>query len=318
MSRPVLNTFGPAFAALAAVMFSANDVVIKFLSGDYALHEIVLIRSIVGLGVVLCLMVPLSGGLHLLRTKRLGLHIIRALCVVFANLTFFLGLAALPLAECVAIFFISPFLITIFSRIFLKEPVGPRRWSAIALGLCGTAIIQRPGTEAFQPASLYPMAAAFGYASLHILTRHMRDTENAVSMTFYIQAVFICITILLGLTIGDGKFAEQSDPSLAFLFRPWIWPAWVDLPFMVMLGVFASGGGYFISQAYRLSEAAIIAPFEYLALPLGIFWGILVFDEWPDQIAWMGMLLIALSGLYTIWRENQLRRRADRTAARLG
>ncbi len=318
MSRPVLNTFGPAFAALAAVMFSANDVVIKFLSGDYALHEIVLIRSIVGMGVVLCLMVPLSGGLHLLRTKRLGLHIIRALCVVFANLTFFLGLAALPLAECVAIFFISPFLITIFSRIFLKEPVGPRRWSAIALGLCGTAIIQRPGTEAFQPASLYPMAAAFGYASLHILTRHMRDTENAVSMTFYIQAVFICITILLGLTIGDGKFADQSDPSLAFLFRPWIWPTWVDLPFMVMLGIFASGGGYFISQAYRLSEAAIIAPFEYLALPLGIFWGILVFDEWPDQIAWMGMLLIAISGLYTIWRENQLRRRADRTAARLG
>ena len=96
----------------------------------------VLIRSLVGLMVLFMFIVPLSGGV-VLYTNRPGLHLLRGLCVVFANITFFLGLAALPLAEGVAIFFISPLLITIFSVIFLKEIVGPRRWVAVTIGLIG-------------------------------------------------------------------------------------------------------------------------------------------------------------------------------------
>ncbi len=306
MFRLPPTLIGPVFAAIAVTLFTLNDVVMKFLSGDYALHEIVLIRSIVGLGVVLALMAPLSGGWHLLRTRHPGLHLMRAGCVVFANMMFFLGLAAMPLADAVALFFVSPFLITIFSVIFLKETVGARRWSAIGVGLCGVLIVLRPGTTAFQVASLYPVAAAFGYAGLHIMTRYMRETENAVSLTFYIQVTFLVVTVALGLTIGDGKFADQSDPSLAFLFRAWVWPDAADLPLMLLLGVFASVGGYFVSQAYRLGEAALVAPFEYLALPLSILWGILVFGDWPDAVAWMGISLIAGSGLYTVWREHQI------------
>ena len=303
------TTLGPLFSAIAATLFSLNDVTMKFLSGGYALHQIVLIRSLVGMTVVLLFMMPFQGGFAALKTGRLGAQIARAGMVLFANMTFFLGLAALPLADAVALFFVSPFLITIFSVLFLGEVVGPRRWAAVGVGLIGVFIILRPGTSSFQLASLLPIAAAFGSAGLHIMTRYLRDTESALSMVFYIQLMFIAATLTLGLIMGDGKFAGGGNPSLDFLFRAWVVPDRADLPLLLILGVFASVGGYFISQAYRLGEAALVAPFEYLALPLSILLGLLIFDEWPDVVAWVGIALVLGSGLYTVWRENQLAKR---------
>lgn len=297
---------GSVSAIVAVICFSINDVAIKFLSGDYALHQVVLIRSIIGSIFLLAVIVPISGGLPALRTRRLGIHILRGSCVVFANMAFFLGLAALPLAEGVAIFFISPLVITVFSVIFLKEQVGPRRWAAIALGLVGVVIVLRPGTAAFQLASLLPLMAAFGYAALHMLTRYIGRTETAAAMSFYIQMTFIMVSAGLGLLMGDGKFAGTTDPSLSFLFRAWVLPPVGDYWVLVLLGVASAFGGFFISQAYRVSEAALVAPFEYIAMPMAIVWGILVFDEWPDGVALAGIALILGSGLYMIWREARL------------
>ncbi|WP_298257821.1 DMT family transporter [uncultured Litoreibacter sp.] len=303
------TTLGPLFASIAVTLFALNDVTMKFLSGGYALHELVLIRSVVGLAVVLLFMAPFEGGLPALKTKRLGAQMLRAGLVFFANMTFFLGLSVLPLADAVALFFVSPFLITIFSVLFLGETVGPRRWAAVGVGLMGVLIILRPGAASFQLASLLPVFAAFGYAGLHIMTRYLRDTETTVSMVFYIQLTFILASLAFGLVLGDGKFYASSPASLEFLMRPWVWPSAPDLPYILTLGLFAAVGGYFISLAYRTGEAALVAPFEYLALPLSIVLGILMFDEWPDVVAWIGIALILGSGLYTVWREHQLAKR---------
>ena len=307
MSRISPAIFAPFCAAFAATLFSINDVAMKLFSGSYALHEIVLIRSVVGFLISLLIMAPLAGGFHLLKTSRIGMHVLRAICIVFANMCFFLGIAAMPLAEAVAIFFISPFLISIFSIIFLGEYVGPRRWFAILVGMIGVLIILRPGTDAFQIASLFPVGAAIGYSGLHIFTRAMRETENAVSMVFYVQIVFLIFCAFLGLWVGDGKYAVSvaGNPSLEFLLRAWVWPETSDFLFFLAIGALASIGGYYISQAYRLGEAAMVAPFEYLALPLSILWGVLFFAEFPDAVSWLGIFLIAGSGLYTVWRENR-------------
>ena len=224
---------------------------------------------------------------------------------MFANMSFFLGLAALPLAEGVAIFFISPMVITIFSVIFLKETVGPRRWLAIILGLIGVIIMLRPGTEAFQFSAILPLMAAFGYATLHMLTRYIGRTESAAAMSFYIQITFIFVSILFGLILGDGRYSGGSDPSLEFLFREWCWPNINDYYILVAIGAASALGGFFISQAYRVSEAAFVAPFEYIALPMAIVWGVLVFGEWPDIVSYLGIALIIGSGLYMIWRETK-------------
>jgi drug/metabolite transporter (DMT)-like permease len=297
---------GPVFALIAVTLFSLNDVAMKSLSGGYALHEVVLIRSLIGMGVVLLIMIPMAGGFATIKTRRPVMHLIRAGFIVFANMSFFMGLAELDVATAVALFFISPALITISSTVFLGETVGPRRWTAVLIGLLGVLVILRPGTEAFTPAALYSIAGAAGYAGLHVMTRLMRGTESAVSMVFYIQIVFIIVGAAMWLLVGDGRFDTGANASMSFLLRAWVWPTGFDFIVMIILGFFASIGGYCISQAYRLSEAALVAPFEYLALPLGIVLGIVVFGEWPDAVVWIGIVMIMGSGLYSVWRENQI------------
>jgi len=265
------NFIGASCAILAVFLFSANDTIIKFLSDDYALHQVVLIRSIIGLLIVMAVIMPLSGGWSVVRTNRLG-----------------------------------------FSVIFLGEYVGPRRWAAIGVGLLGVLIVVRPGTDAFQIASLLPIAAAVGYAFIHIIARRIGDTESAATMTFYIQVMFILICLMIGLVIGDGRFGGQSDPSLAFMFRAWRWPDAADAHLFVLIGIGIAGAGYLISQAYRVAEAGFVAPFEYLALPIGIFWGVVVFGDYPDATTLLGAALIIGSGIFNIWRESQLGQAAQR------
>ncbi|MGI9389089.1 MAG: DMT family transporter [Boseongicola sp.] len=304
------TTAGAFWALAAAASFSANDVLVKFLASDYPLYQLMFVRSTVGMLFIVSVILPLTGPPSTLLTKRLGLHLIRGGCVVFANFCFFLGLASLPLANAVALFFISPLIIAVFSVVFLGETVGPRRWAAIFVGLIGVVIVVRPGTSGFQIASLLPLAAAFGYATLHILTRRIGGTENATAMAFYIQVTFFFVACIAGLALGDGKFDKFDHASLSFLFSAWVWPTLSDFLLMSALGVTSATGGYLISQAYRRSEAALVAPFEYTMLPLAVFWGLTIFDEWPDRIAWVGIVLIMASGLIFIWREAVSRRRA--------
>lgn len=299
------SVVGALCASVAIVTFSINDVAIKFLSDGYALHQVVLIRSVLGLAFILVLIAPLTDGWRIFHTRRLGMHLLRGLCVAFANMSFFLGLAAMPLADAVAIFFVSPLIITVFSIIFLREYVGPWRWGAIFVGLAGVLIVLRPGTSAFQYASLLPLAAAFGYAGIHMIARKIGPTESAATMAAWIQVIFIAICCLIGLAVGDGRFGNVEDPSLRFLLRAWVWPDSADLPVFLIVGFGVALGGYFISQAYRVAEAGFVAPFEYLAMPLSIFWGYLIFAEVPDAVTLSGATLIVASGLFTVWRENR-------------
>lgn len=300
------NLIGGICAMVAVLCFSVNDIGIKWLSGAYALHLVVLIRSVVGMALMLAVIMPLSGGWAVMRTKRLGAHVVRGFCVVLANVTFFLGLAALELADAVAIFFVSPLLITVFSVLFLGEMVGPRRWAAIGLGFVGVLVIVKPGTSAFQMASILPIVAAFMYACLHILTRKIGNTESAATMAFYIQATFLVTSAMVGLVLGHGGFEGSAHPSIEFLTRAWEWPAYGDYLTLIMIGLSSVIGGYFISQAYRVSEAAFVAPFEYVAMPLAVIFGWLLFDELPGWSDWIGIAMIVGSGLFLLWREAEI------------
>ena len=305
------KVMAPVCAMVAVFFFSLNDAVMKFISDGYALHQIVLARSCVGLFVLLVIFIPLKGTFAILKTQRLKMHILRGLAVVFANLTFFLGLAELPLAEATAIFFVSPLVITLFSIFFLRERVGIHRWGSIFFGLLGVLIILRPGTEAFKMVSLLPIAAAIGYATLHTLTRHIGKTESALTMTFYIQVTFIFTCCVFWFLVGDGHLANTQSPAMNFLFREWVVLSKSDWPVFIILGITSAFGGFLISQAYRKAEAAFVAPFEFIAMPLSIFWGVVIFKSIPDFQSFIGMAMIVGSGLYIIWRETLLGQRAS-------
>ncbi|MDO5756980.1 MAG: DMT family transporter [Rhodobacterales bacterium] len=302
--EPGNNTMGAACALSAILCFSFVDLGIKLLSEGYALHQVVFLRSLVSLSVFLLVILPLGGGWPALRTGRPGAHLLRGAFIVCANVCLFLGLAALPIADAVAIFFVSPLAIAVMSVIFLGETVGPRRWTAIILGLAGVLLIVQPGTEAFQAASLLPMLSALLYGAMHMVTRRVRTTESATTMTFYVILTFMISSAIIGLLIGDGRFAGGAHPALEFLLRAWAPPSRGDIWIIVMLGVAGVTGSWLISQAYRLSEAAFAAPFEYVAMPISIFWGVAFFDTWPQLNAWAGIVLIIGSGLYMLWRES--------------
>lgn len=298
------------------IFFSLNDMSIKFLSGGYALHQVVLIRTAFALAILVGLVMPFQGGHGQMRTRRIGAHVLRGVCVVLANMLFFVALAAMPLAEAVAISFVSPLLITLFSVVFLGERVGPRRWVAVGIGLLGVIVILRPGTEAFRPVAVLPLLGAVAYAMVNIMTRRLGGTESAATLTFYIQITFAVVSAAMGLAVGDGRFAGTGDASLDFLLRAWIWPEPRDWPILVLLGLAAAIGSLLVAQGYRLCEAALAAPFEYTAMPLAVFWGVAVFGEWPDAVSWTGIALILGGGLYLIWRETLRGRVADTPRAR--
>ena len=307
--RPAL--LGILLALAGSLVLSVNDMAVKALSGDYPLHQVVLTRSAIGMAVVLGLLAWSRGPRAILSgvaTGRPGLHALRVLCVLGSNIGYSLGLAALPLADGVALFFIAPLLITALSVPLLGERVGPRRWAAVGAGLLGVVVMMRPGEGALQPAAILVLLSALGYALTSILTRLMGPTEGPLAMSFWTQVGFLVLSSVMGLAVGDGRFAQTGNASLDFLLRAWTWPVPADWPLFLAVGLAVTAGGIMISQAYRTCEAGLVAPFEYVNIPMAVFWGVLVFGTWPDAVAWTGIALIAGAGLYTLWRETRLGR----------
>lgn len=294
---------GILLVMLGASALSTQDVAIKWLSSDYPLHEVILARASIAMLLTL-VVVHFEGGLKSLWTRNLGPLIARGLLLIVANMSYFLALATMPLAEALAIFFIGPLFITILSIPFLGEKVGPVRWFAVLMGLTGVVVMLRPGDGIIQLVALLPVLAAFCYASMQIITRRIGVIHKASVLAFYIHFTFVIASGAIGLMIGDGRFAGTGNASLEFLFRAWVLPGPQDALLMLACGTLAAIGGYAISQAYRLAEATAVAPFEYSALPLAIVWGLVIWGDVPDLASMAGILLIVGGGLFVFYRES--------------
>lgn len=302
-------SLGIAFILAGMIGISFNDMLVKALSGGYPLHEIVFIRSAIGI-VLGLLLVQLEGGWRILKTDRPFLHALRGILIVIANLSYFAALAAIPLADATALFFVMPLMITLLSIPILGEKVGPLRLGAVVFGFVGVIIMQRPwaGTDALEAnrlVLLLPILAAFTYALNQILTRKLGVRAKASAMAIYIQTTFLITSIGFFFVAGDGRFAENAqDPSVIFLLRAWVWPQGTDWWVYLGLGVNAALIGYCLSQAYRLADVATVAPYEYIGLPMAVFWGFVVFGDLPALEVWIGITMILASGLFVFVRER--------------
>lgn len=295
------------FILVGMLCISINDMLIKLLSGGYPLHQIVLFRSVIAL-VAGFVFLMLEGGPTLLRTDRPVLHAVRAGLIVAANMLFFLAISAMPLGAATALFFVAPLFITLLAIPVLGEPVGRRRLLAVAVGLLGVGVMVAPGVDwsGIPRWSLaLPVVAAACYAGMQVLTRKLGARSAASAMAIYIQCAFIVVSLGFFAFAGDGRFAAgREDSPLVFLLRAWVWPETDDLWVFAVLGVISSFVGYTITQAYRLGTASVVASYEYVALPLAIFWGWLIFGEIPKPAVWAGTALIAGAGLWVFARER--------------
>jgi drug/metabolite transporter (DMT)-like permease len=294
---------GISCAVGGSVMLSLNDLFIKQLSDDYALHQVILVRAFVGLAFILGYMRFAGLKLSSLKTRLPKLHVIRATIVMLSNVGYFLGLAAMPIADAAAIGFVAPILVTLISVVVLGERVGWHRWGAVIMGLVGVIIMLRPEGE-FRWAAVLILFSAACYASTQNMTRHMKETESTVTINFYTQIAFIVVSVCMGLWVGDGHLSGSGDASLAFLFRPWIWPPMGDWVFFVGTGVSVAAGGMLMGHAYRTNPPGLIAPFEYTSMPLAVIYGLVFFGTFPDAQGWIGIALIVGAGLYTLYRET--------------
>ena len=229
------------FILIGMLAISLNDMVIKQLSGGYPLHQIIFARSAIGILLGLAL-VQWEGGLHLLRTDQPFLHLLRGVLIVISNMAFFVALAALPLAEATALFFVAPLVITLLSVPLLGERVGPLRLAAVAVGFVGVLVMQRPwaGAESLQASRLVlalPLFAAVTYALNQLMTRKLGVRAKASVMSVYIQAMFLLVSLGFFLVAGDGALTGPGDSaSRQFLLRAWILPAEGDAWVFIALG----------------------------------------------------------------------------------
>lgn len=300
---------GIAFVLAGVCAISINDMLIKQLSGGYPLHQIVFVRSFIGL-MVLMAVVRFEGGWRILATDQPWVHVLRGGLIVVANMSFFVALSALPLADATALFFAAPLFITVLSIPLLGERVGPVRLTAVAIGFIGVLIMQRPwessgSLEASRLVLLLPVFAALTYALTQLLTRRLGARAKASALAVYIQGAFVVVSAGFYIVAGDGRYLNaDAGPSMTFLLRAWVWPEPQDWPVMLGLGVNGGFIGYCLSQAYRLADAATVAPFEYIGLPLAVFWGLAIFGDLPDWEVWIGIALILASGLFVYLRER--------------
>ena len=306
MNKISSNMQGVAFLVLAMLIFSLQDIAVKWMGGTYPVFEIVAFRSVVALPLTL-LLFRFEGGQGLPTTQRHTLEYSRGACYFLSYTAHFMGLAALPLAEIAAIKFSGPLMITLLSVMVLGEMVGPRRWIALLVGFLGVLLIVRPGLGSFNLGSIFILISVLFYALAAILTRKLQTTDSSATMSYYSSLVYLVATLLLAplvIAVGD---VPDAHPSIAFLFRAWTTPAILDLVIMSGLGFIWAGGMYFTARAYSAALASVVAPFEYVALPISVMWGFLIWREVPTLMTWAGASLTLLSGLYILQRERKER-----------
>lgn len=307
IDRPLV---GIAFIIIAVIAISINDMLIKQLSDKYPLHELVFARSMIAI-LIMCVVLQFEGGWQELKTKTPFMHAVRGMAIVISNMAFFTAIAAISLAEATALFFVAPLMITLLAIPVLGEKVGPRRIAALVVGFVGVIIMLEPWAESSERAAsiwvlLLPILAAFTYALTQVLTRKLGVKSKASAMVIYIQAIFLIVSALFFFIAGEGQYATKFESnSMQFLFRAWVWPTGNDIWLILALGVCIAVVGYTISQAYRIANAATIAPFEYVGLPMAILWGWLFWGDLPGLTVVIGIALIVAAGLFVFWRERQ-------------
>ncbi len=212
------NILGVGSLVLALLIFSLQDIAVKWIGGSYPILEIVIFRGLVAMPITL-LFFRLEGGRGLPTTKQYKLEYVRGLFLFLSYTTYFMGLAALPLAEIAAIRFSAPLMITALSVVLLNEKVRPNRWVALSIGFIGVLIIVRPGSTNFNIGSVFILLSTLFYALSTMLTRRLQTTDSSATMAYYSSLFYlVAAAILAPLVIAVGP-TPNAPPSIAFLFH---------------------------------------------------------------------------------------------------
>ena len=297
------NPKGILLILLGMLIVSFQDATFKYIFSSASLYEIYLIRTVVSF-VIIVFYLKITNKPIIFGTHYPLLTIIRVTLFFFGFSSFYVSLTIMPLATATALFFASPFLMTIFAIFILKEEVGLRRWSAVIIGFIGVYVILNPDFNNFNYLSLTPVLCAFCYALSMIIIKKTSDKDDVYSQMFHFYILAIVISIIFYFYMGDGKFNNIDHPVSQFIFRKWFDNLEFSLPYMIFIGVIGASAFLCIFTAYRIASPAVVSPFEYSILLWASFNGWFFFDEIPNVRSIAGMILIVCGGIYIFAREK--------------
>jgi drug/metabolite transporter (DMT)-like permease len=287
------NGRGALWMIAAGLGFSVMAVGIKLLGDRLDSFQIAFFRVVIGFLAIL----PFVAGTPLaqLKSRHLGVHFVRGVLGLTAMYCSYYAIARMPLADYTALSFTKPLFATLLAVVVLGEIVRWRRWTATAVGFAGVLLMVRPGAGAFEPAALAALADAFSIAFLVTLVKRLPPRETPLGMLFYF-GIFAT-----ALSVGPAVYV-------------WRWPTAYEWALLLGVGILGALAQSFWIRAFRAGEASVVAPFDYLRLPLAAVIGVVAFAELPTPWTYVGAGVIVVSTLYIAHREAQLRRASDRTA----
>ena len=208
----------------------------------------------------------------------------------------------LPLADALAIAFVYPFIMLVMGKFFLGEQVGVRRLGACTIGFLGTLLIIQPSFAAVGPPAPLPLLVAFLFAFLVLLTRQIAKDYDPVCLQ---SASGFASTLILLATWVATRHLQIFD--LQF-----ITPTADQTQTLVLIGIFGTLAHLGMTYAVRFAPSATLAPMQYVELPVATALGWMIFNELPNGLAGLGILITILSGLAVIYFEHQAQTREAR------
>jgi drug/metabolite transporter (DMT)-like permease len=277
--RPERALVGVVLVVAATFLFGLADTVGKYLAMLYAVPLVLAVRYVVNLALLMAVMGPRHGA-ALWRSERLGLMVLRGLCLAAASLSMVFALRLMPVGETVAIIYIAPFLVMLAAGRILGEEVPLIGWIAAGVSFVGVLMIVRPGSGLDPVGVVLCLFNAVCATAYHLLTRVLTRTETTMAMLFHTALVgAVAFVALLPWSLGGAM--------------PGVW----DAGLMLALGVLATLAHLMFTAAYRHAPASLLAPVNYLHIVFAAILGAVVFAHVPDAVALAGMALIVMSGM---------------------
>lgn len=300
MTQQTAPARGILLILLANLLLAGMDGVSKTLIVDYPVTQILWIRYMAFAGFATVLAVSRGGlrnGLRAgFRTRRPVLHVVRAATLAIEIGLFVVAFRYMQLADTHSIGAVYPLVITALSALVLGETVGPRRWTAVAIGFVGVLVILRPGLSVFQPVALLPLAGAILFGVYQVMTKVVGREDGLVTILLYTGWVGLALTTLTG-PVG------------------WVWPDATGWALLMLASVLGVAAHLTIIHALEIAPATVLQPFNYSLLVWATGIGFLVFGDLPDSWTVAGGAIVVAAGLYTWWRER-VRSTVTRTARR--
>ena len=276
---------GSLLALLAFALFALHDVAVKLLGGAYAVYQVVFFSTLLMFPLVVMMLLR-DAEAGTLRPRHPWWSALRTAASVATALCVFYAFATLPLTQTYAIIFAMPLLITILSIPVLGERVGLHRGAAVVAGLAGVMVVIRPGAVPLEMGHLAAVAGAFCSALSSVIVRKIGREERTAVLMLYPMVANVAVMACV----------------MPFVYRPMPLP---DLGLWAMMAGLAFVASLLMIEAYRRSDAVLVAPMQYSQILWAALYGWLVFGEGVDGATALGAAIIILSGLYILWREGR-------------